>query len=184
MKTPRLSCAKNTWRHCLLFGVLMVIISALVIACDQATWRTPSTLAGNASDPASLEGAFPSVPTSEVVDLGDSVPIDAASLKDQWGIEIWKVSVTGVGGLIDFRLRVLDESKAGPLLQEANERPVLISERTGASSQIVTAEDGRLTPLAGRVYIYFFGNTDRKFRSGDPITIIIGSVRLEHYILQ
>ena len=182
MKTPWLS-RKNTWRHCLLFCLLMLSISALAVACDQATWHTPSSFAAGGSDPVNPESAFPPIPTTEVVDLGDSVLIDAASLKERWGIEIWEVSVTGVGGLIDFRMRVLDENKAAPLLQDANGAPVLISERTGASSQLVTAEDGRLTPLAGRVYIFFFGNPDRKFRSGDPITIVIGGVRLEHYIL-
>lgn len=172
---------KNIWGECILLVALMILVLSVSVACDRAAWETPSALAAAPSEPV---GADLPLPSPIVVDLTSSVPIDAASLKEQWGIEIWQVSVTGIGGMIDFRMRVLDETKAAPILKNINKAPVLVSEKTGVSSQLVTAEDGKLTPEVGKVYIFFYGNPDRQFQSGDLITIIFGDVRLEHYVLQ
>ncbi len=174
MKTTTSLNRYNTLAVCLLLGLMLLVATGMLASCSQANWTTLEEPASNASP----------LPTAQAVDLSNTFPIDADGLKAEWGIEIWQVSVTGVGGLIDFRMRILDESKASPLLESINYVPVLISERTGVSSQLVTAEDGRLTPLAEKVYVYFYGNPDRRFRSGDLITIVLGSLRLEHYILQ
>ncbi len=164
-----------------LFGamILLAAISAVLVACSQTVWISPSAL-GSSGD----GSAGGPVPSSIPVDLSKTYLVNETQLKDRWGIEIWQVNVTGVGGLINLRLRILDDAKASDLIGGSNDLPILISERTGMASQLVTAEDAKITPSAGKIYIYFYSNPDGNFRPGDPVTIVIGSVRLEHYILQ
>jgi hypothetical protein len=121
------------------------------------------------------------------VDSGET-PTAAKDLAEQWGVEITSVRMTAAGHMIDFRYRVLDAQKAGPLFKREN-KPYLIDE---ASQKVLSVpQTAKVGPLRtsgdiqeGRIYWMFFGNTSGLVKSGSKVTVGIGDFRAENLIVQ
>ncbi len=100
------------------------------------------------------------------------------------GIRVTLIAVTAGGGMVDFRIKVLDPEKASQLFADPENKPILITEdgETKLSPPSEMEFDADLE--AGRVYFTLYGNPDQVIKRGSPVTVIIGDYRLEPVIAQ
>jgi hypothetical protein len=109
------------------------------------------------------------------------------SLEETWGIQIMGIRQTAAGHMIDFRYRVLDPKKAGPLF-ERRTKPYLIDQASGKVLAVPrTAKVGPLRtsekPQEGRIYWMFFGNPG-VVKPGNKVTVVIGEFKVENLTVQ
>lgn len=115
-------------------------------------------------------------------------PADTSRL-DAWGIEIVGLHLSAGGHLIDFRYKVTDADKAGPLLKAEN-KAFLIDEATGTQLYVpTTPKVGPLRQtarqiLAGKTYFVLFSNAGRLVKAGSKVTITIGDFKAENLTVQ
>jgi hypothetical protein len=108
----------------------------------------------------------------------------AVSIEEQWGIEVQGISLSAAGYMLDFRYKVVDPTKAIPILRRRT-RPYLIDQATGTKIQVPTTKIGSLhqttlKPEAGRVYFTIFANPGKLVKPGNKITVAIGDMRIEN----
>lgn len=104
-------------------------------------------------------------------------------MKRQWGIEPMYVRQTAAGYMLEFRYRVIDPVKAGPLF-ERQIKPLLTHAESGTKLIVPTpAKTGALRnsnpPLAGHTYWMYFANPGKLVKPGEHVNIEIGDFRLE-----
>ena len=103
-------------------------------------------------------------------------------LIEDWGIELVAMRTTAAGHMVDFRFRVVDATKAAPLLKQQTKR-YLVHEASGKVLSVPnTAKVGLLSnsttnPQNGRTYWMFFGNHHKLVLKGDKVTVAIGEFR-------
>ena len=105
------------------------------------------------------------------------------ALEERYGIRVTLIGVTAAGGMVDFRFRVLDASKALALTKDHALMPVLN----------VQDSDTRLAMSAGmhtmnfqndKVYYILFGNPRGEVKPGTPISVAFGEMQLEPILAQ
>ncbi len=145
-----------TVKHLILASiVVMAIVAALV------TWRIYLN-------------------TEQVWEPGN-MPISSA-IEDKFGVRFTFVAVTGGGGMVELRYRVIDEGKAANFGHYTETSPLLVSEDNGkmVDVTIMGLHNHRVEP--GRQYYVLFRNTDQAIQSNRPLTIAIGDLELEHVV--
>ena len=133
-----------------------------------------------------------------------SVPVDQGASEDAWGILVTRVSLTGAGGWIDVRYRVIDVEKAlaslGPSAQGGHEdqfsfdhvaaSPLLIDEDSGyALTEGSLHQSGRvrlqrLNPKLGIERYILFSNTGGLVHQGAEVSLMLGGLRLTPLVVQ
>ena len=109
--------------------------------------------------------------------------ISETTLKEQYGIQINLIAVTAAGGLVDFRMQILDAEKARLLISDRSKMPVLFIEEIGitlrppedSSTQELTLENDKL-------FYNLFSNPQGLIQPGTPITVIFGEIGVEPMI--
>lgn len=111
-------------------------------------------------------------------------PVPSSTLEERTGLQVKLIAVTAMGGLVDFRYKVLDSEKAVATMQNHEEMPQLVAEDSGT---VLTASEGmhhKLSFNSGRVYYVFYPNQKNVIKPGTPVSVVIGDMRLEHLIAQ
>jgi hypothetical protein len=115
-------------------------------------------------------------------------PREKTFLKRQWGVEVVFVRQSAAGYMLEFRYKVVDADKAGPLF-ERQTKPLLTHAESGAKLIVPTpAKTGALRnsnpPLAGQTYWMFFANPGKLVKPGDTVSIEIGEFLVEDLIVK
>jgi hypothetical protein len=104
-------------------------------------------------------------------------------LEESWGIRILGLRLSAGGYMLDFRYRVLDPTKAAPLL-DRSVKPHLIDQASGA--KVIVPSPPKIGPLrttqapqAGRSYFVIFANPGVYIERGSKVTVVIGDFRAE-----
>lgn len=109
----------------------------------------------------------------------------AASTAATLGIEIVGLHLSSGGYMLDFRYKVVDATKAAPLIDHAL-IPFLLHEASGAKFAVpAPTKVGPMRQMPrqledGRQYFIFFANPGKYVKAGDYVTIIHGPYRFEH----
>jgi len=100
------------------------------------------------------------------------------------GLEIKLVGVTGGGGMVDFRYKVVDAAKAASLLHDPANAPILLVEdgRGAVLRSDPAAFNIEFDPDA--TYYVFFVNSQSVVRRGAQVTAVVGDYRLKHLPVQ
>ena len=113
--------------------------------------------------------------------LDNSSPQDVKALADQYGIRVNLIAVTAAGGLVDFRLKILDAEKARLLLQESSDVPALL---VANGEAVLTAPEDSTGQLLnslvddGNIFL-MYPNVGSAIKPGMPVTVQFGEIRLE-----
>jgi hypothetical protein len=105
-------------------------------------------------------------------------PLSARALEEQHGLRIDRVAVVAGGGMVDLRLRVVDEGKARAALA-GHHPPRLRVEQSGV---VLTAPHDLvhdLRPRAGRTVFLLFPNSGNAVRPGTRVSVVLGDRTVE-----
>lgn len=102
-------------------------------------------------------------------------------LSEKWGIESHGIRLTSAGYMLDFRYRVLDASKAAPLLDRRTKTYVVVEKSDAKLGVPVSAKIGALRSSTKSVkeernYFIMFSNPGRHVKTGDRVTVVIGDL--------
>jgi len=108
-----------------------------------------------------------------------------------YGIRVEGLHLSAAGSMLDFRYRVLDASKAAPLL-DGKIQPYLLDDARGAKLGVPdTPVLGRIRQtsrnhkiLTDRSYFIMFGNPGKALQSGDKVTLLLGPVKITDLVVQ
>ena len=105
----------------------------------------------------------------------------SAAIEDALGLRFSRVAVVADGGLITVSYVVLDAEKAARFQADAAHAPVLQSEaRDGSTTRVSLMKHGHdLRP--GETYYLVYENTAGALRSGELVSIDVGTFGLAHF---
>jgi hypothetical protein len=95
------------------------------------------------------------------------------------GIRVTLIAVTGGGGMVDFRIKVLDAEKATALFANPENRPILIAEDSDIELLAPSDMTFDVGLEADRGYFTLYANSNKAIQRGAPVTVVIGDYRLE-----
>ncbi|RME49387.1 MAG: hypothetical protein D6791_00880 [Chloroflexi bacterium] len=167
--------------------VMLALLSGFALSCTPAPApSTPEITAIPIDLAPPTGGAAPATPPDPLTEAtpvaATPVTATASDLEDRWGIRMTFVGVTAGGGLVDVRFKVIDPSKAQPILGDPKNLPVLVSEDgvTIAGPSILTDARTKLRP--GQMYFLLYSNPRGAIKSGSPVSVIVGGLRLDNVI--
>ncbi len=110
--------------------------------------------------------------------------VNAAGLLDATGARVVRVTKAGDGGLIDVRYQIVDADKAGAL-HSVKRPPALVDEHSGTVvSRLLMGHAHGGTFHNGETYFFEFEDPAGLVQPGDPVSVVMGPVRLMHVKVQ
>jgi hypothetical protein len=110
--------------------------------------------------------------------------------EDRLGIRLAGLRLSAAGYILDFRYRVVDPSKAAPLLDKKI-RPYLLDDASGAQLGVPdTAKLGQLRTtgrnkvVSDQDYFIIFANPGRFVQAGNKMTLVMGDLRIENLTVE
>ncbi|NOT84738.1 MAG: hypothetical protein HOP02_08180 [Methylococcaceae bacterium] len=101
-------------------------------------------------------------------------------LEAQYGIRITLIAVTAVGGIVDFRYKVVDPEKASNLLHDPANAPTLTAVDTGLtlSPTHMGRHHNQMTMKRGAVPFTFYPNVRNAVKAGTPVSVAFGKIKV------
>ena len=131
---------------------------------------TPVTLQAHTAAPGPAAAAHAA--GGAVVKLPDPTAQEVAA-----GIQVTHIGVTASGGLVDARFRVLDPAKANTLLGNVANAPALIAgDLPPLMAPHHAIKSGRYAK--DQVFVVLYPNMRQAVRSGAPVSVAFGPVRI------
>jgi len=172
--------------------ICLGFVSLGLVGCATSPAKTsaPVAIAEAGGQPAGTRPTEPGT-TGPQEKSPQPAAAETPSIQDRWGIEIVAIRLSAAGQMLDFRYRVIDPDKAGPIL-DPKVKPYLIDQKSGAKFTVpITPKVGSLRqtsrsgpPQTNRVYFMLFGNPGDRVRPGDKVTVVVGDFRAENLIVQ
>jgi hypothetical protein len=114
-----------------------------------------------------------------------------SEVQANYGIRVEGLRLSAAGSMLDFRYRVLDATKAAPLLN-GKVQPYLLDEAHGAKLGVPdTPVLGRIRQTSrnnniveNRTYFVMFGNPGKAVQSGDRVSLLLGEVKITDLTVQ
>jgi hypothetical protein len=110
--------------------------------------------------------------------------MSAAQLEERHGLAVRLIGVTGGGGMIDFRLKMLDGEKARKFLEDPANLPRLIVADSGEALMGTEELDDDVSWEEGGILFILFSNSGGLIQPGTPVIVEFGDVQLEPIIAQ
>jgi hypothetical protein len=110
--------------------------------------------------------------------------LSANELAERYGLGIRLIGVTAGGGMVDFRLKILDVGKARTFLQDPANLPRLAVAESGEALMGTEGLDDDISWEEGGILFILFSNRGGLIQPGTPVTVEFGSVRLEPILAQ
>lgn len=141
----------------------------------------------------SREVAGPVPPAAAAVEhvAGPNPPGDgsqAQSLEERWGVKVERAVLSAGGYMVDFRYRILDATKATPILNRSI-KPYLIDQATGAKFMVPAPPKLGQLRSGGQikedtVYYILFANPGKYVKSGNKVTVVVGDFEARDVVVQ
>ena len=103
----------------------------------------------------------------------------ATELEERHGLAVRLIGVTAGGGMIDFRLKILDPLKAQRFLQDPANLPGLVVAESGQSLMGTEGLGDDIRWEEGIILFVVFSNTGGAIQPGTPVIVEFGEVQLE-----
>lgn len=107
-----------------------------------------------------------------------------SQLEEQYGLRVRLIGVTAAGGMVDFRLKIVDAEKASQLLLDAKTVPSLVVKDSDVTliAPLEAPEEARLQD--GGVFFVLFSNSGGAVRPGTPVMVQFGDIQVGPFIAQ
>ncbi|KAA3661528.1 MAG: hypothetical protein DWQ04_16205 [Chloroflexi bacterium] len=94
------------------------------------------------------------------------------------GAKVTLIAVTGGGGFVDFRVRIVDTEKATAFFADPANAPSLLVEESGVV--LPPPADAEFdAELEERGYFMLYANANNAVQQGTLVSVVIGDMRLE-----
>ena len=140
--------------------ILLAVIALIVIAAGFFAYRTWI--------------AQPSTTTQSSAGM-----LTAADLEEQYGLSVRLIGVTAGGGMVDFRLKMVDADKARQFLQDPANLPVMFVTESGAELLAADTMEDDITWEDGGILFMLLPNSGGEVQPGTPVVIKFGDLQLE-----
>lgn len=112
--------------------------------------------------------------------------VSATEFEELYGLRLKLLAVTAGGGLVDFRLKVVDADKAGQILANPERTPSLIVEGSATPLAVPGAADSSQVPRLDNddVYIALIPNSESVVKPGTLVVVAFGDLELEPVLAQ
>jgi hypothetical protein len=102
-------------------------------------------------------------------------------LEKQYGISITLIAVTAQGGIVDFRYKVVDPTKAAALLHDPANTPVLTAMDSGntLSPTGMSKHHRQMRMKRGSVPYSFYPNVRGAVKTGTLVSVAFGKIKVE-----
>ncbi len=146
-------------------GVVVLAVTALVL------WLAHPSSGGD------------SQPAAKVPVAWIRPAVNADGLAKTSGVKITQVAVTGAGGLLDLRFKVLDPDRAHAIHDPATP-PAIVDERSGLVLNQLFMNHAHSGPYKPAVTYYLvFENNANWVRRGSKVTVLLGNAQVEHVVV-
>lgn len=153
----------------LLASVAGVVVA--ILAAAMALWLWNGTRHG-------ARPAESNVPTSWRRPV-----VTADGLVQRSGVKVTQIAVTGDGGLVDVRYRVVDPERASTLHDPATP-PAVVDEDSGLVVHELFMNHAHTGPYeAGVTYYLVFNNPGNWVQHGSKVTVMLGDAQVEHVLV-
>jgi hypothetical protein len=110
--------------------------------------------------------------------------VTADQLVNTVGVEIVHVAVTGGGGLIDLRFRVVDPDLAGAVHDEATP-PAILDQSTGlVVNSLLMGHAHTSEYQAGLTYYLIFENPGNLIQRGSVVSVLLGNAQVNDVVVK
>jgi hypothetical protein len=102
-------------------------------------------------------------------------------LESEYGIRITLIAVAAQGGIVDFRYKVVDSTKATPLLHDPANTPILTAMDTGyaLSPTGMSRHHKQMSMKRGAVPFSFYPNVRSAVKPGTLVSVAFGKIKVE-----
>jgi hypothetical protein len=108
-----------------------------------------------------------------------TVTISQSVLEAKYGLRVNLVAVTGAGGFVDMRLKMVDGDKAKPLLSDAKNFPTIFSKSGVTLNAPADTTSQKIEFISGGNLFVMYPNSGNAVTQGSPVTIVFGNTALE-----
>jgi hypothetical protein len=109
--------------------------------------------------------------------------VTADGLVQQSGVKITLVAVTGDGGLVDLRFKVVDPERANGVHDPATP-PGVVDEDSGLVVHELLMNHAHTGPYkAGVTYYLVFNNPGNWVHHGSRVSVMLGNAQVEHVLV-
>ncbi|MEU7875204.1 hypothetical protein [Dactylosporangium sp. NPDC049140] len=106
--------------------------------------------------------------------------VTADALMERSGVKITQVAVTGDGGLVDLRYKVVDAARANTL-HDPSTPPAVVDEESGLVVHQLLMDHSHTGPYkTGVTYYLVFNNPGNWVHHGSRVSIMLGNAQVEH----
>ena len=139
---------------------LLLLVAALIMAGGILAYQmlSPSTGSGG---------------------LSGGERITAEQLAADHGLSVRLIGVTAAGGMVDFRLKIVDVQKAQKFLEDPANLPRLIVADSGKALMVPEGLDDDIEWTEGGILFNFYPNDNGLVESGTPVIVEFGALQLE-----
>jgi hypothetical protein len=152
---------------------LTMVLALLILVAVNVKWFAQADEPTAATSPLAIAETV--TPTPELITLDE--------LENRNGLEVTLLAVTALGGLVDFRFRVLDEQKVNTLLSDENNMPMVMF---GLNDEALRDPGGMhaQTYKEGKVYYFHYPNAGGKVKPGASMYVMFGEVVVGPILVQ
>ena len=109
----------------------------------------------------------------------------AAELLDRFGIHITLIAINDTLGVIEVRYQIIEPNKAWEVGDGQENYPMLIAEKNGKILSPPPASTHHNHNIeAGRTHFFFISNQHGSLSPGDLVTVVLGDVKVKHFVAQ
>jgi hypothetical protein len=124
-----------------------------------------------------------------ITPMATQTPTDYISndqMEAQYGIRITLIAVTAQGGIVDFRYKVSDPVKAASILHDPANTPTLTAVDSGLtlSGTYMSRHHKQMGMKRGAVPFTFYPNIRGAVKSGTPVSVAFGNIKVEPIVAQ
>jgi hypothetical protein len=108
-----------------------------------------------------------------------TVTISQSVLEAQYGLRVNLVAVTGAGGFVDLRLKMVNGDKAKLLLADAKNFPAIFAKSGVTLNAPEDTKSQKIEFISDGNLFIMFPNSGNAVTQGSPVTIVFGATALE-----
>jgi hypothetical protein len=110
--------------------------------------------------------------------------ISTGELEERYGLRVRLIGVTAGGGMVDFRLKIVDPDQARRFLEDPANLPRLVAAESGEALVGTQGMEDEIRWQEGEILFILFSNRNGAIRSGSPVLVEFGSLQLEPILAQ